>query len=70
MFAKVKSTAGTEKIININQIECVWQDGKAIKIETNSTTTHVYGTIESFAKTLLDIMTTQKIMWYVYCEKE
>jgi hypothetical protein len=76
MFVKVKNTAGTEKIININQIECVTQvkpdsqNREAIRIETKSTTIDVYGTLESFAKTLFDIMTTQRIMWYVYYEKK
>jgi hypothetical protein len=70
MFVKVKSTVGNIKMININQIDNVAQGQKTILIETKSIKVEVEGNLESFAKTLLDIMTTQRIMWYVYYEKE
>lgn len=74
MFVKVKSIVGTERIININLIERVTQvqpdsqNRVAVRIETNTTTVDVYGTLESFSKTLSDIMKTKSIMWYVHQE--
>lgn len=64
MFVKVKSTVGNIKIININQIDNVAQSQKTIIIETNSMKVEVEGNVESFSKTLSDIMKTKQIMWY------
>lgn len=64
MFVKVKSTMDVGKIININQIEIVSQGEKTITIETRTATIEAVGTVESFAKTLADIMKTKQIMWY------
>ncbi len=64
MLVKVKSTVGNIKMININQIDNVAQGQKTIIIETNSIKVEVEGNLESFAKTLADIMKTKQIMWY------
>lgn len=69
MFVKVRSTTNIIKLININQIELVLEhkiseDEKILTIETNSAKTEIAGTLESFAKTLADIIKTKQIMWY------
>ncbi len=64
MFVKVKSTMGIISMININHIEVVGQNEKFIVITTKSTRIEVAGDMESFSKTLSDIMKTKQIMWY------
>lgn len=70
MFVKVRSTTNTIRLININQIESVLEqkipeDEKILTIETSSRIIRTNGNLESFAKTLADIMKTKQIMWYI-----
>ena len=52
-------------MVNINSIDNVCDNnGEYIKIETNSRYLNVKGSLESFTKTLSDIMKTKQIMWY------
>lgn len=65
MFVKLRGTDGGLHMINVNLIESVFDDNsKAIAIETSSRIIRTNGNLESFAKTLADIMKTKQIMWY------
>lgn len=65
MFVKLRGTDGGLHMININLIDSVFDDNsKAIAIETSSRIIRTNGNLESFAKTLADIMRTKQIMWY------
>ncbi len=65
MFVKVKADDSAIYMVNINSIDNVCDNnGEYIKIETNSRYLNVKGSLESFTKTLSDIMKTKQIMWY------
>lgn len=65
MFVKLKGTDGGLHMININLIDSVFDNNsKSIAIETSSRIIRANGNLESFAKTLADIMKTKQIMWY------